>query len=137
MFSSLQVEAVPRLALRGPPPYHPPLFIAKPANTGFSMLQEMRKYAKSWVSSLFLGALALSFAIWGIADIFRGNTDTTVFAVGSTQVPVEMYQRDYHNALRSLGTAVQPDQARVLGQQVLDRMMLTTALDNLAERLGL
>jgi peptidyl-prolyl cis-trans isomerase D len=101
------------------------------------MLQEMRKYTKSWVSSLFLGALALSFGIWGIADIFRGNSDTTVFAIGSSQVPVEMYQRDYHNAMRSVGTALQHDQARALGQQVLDRMMLTTALDNLTDRLGL
>jgi peptidyl-prolyl cis-trans isomerase D len=101
------------------------------------MLQEMRKYTKSWVSSLFLGALALSFAIWGIADIFRGNTDTTVFAVGSTKVPVELYQRDYHNAMRNVGAALQPDQAKVLGQQVLDRMMLTTALDNLTDQLGL
>jgi peptidyl-prolyl cis-trans isomerase D len=101
------------------------------------MLQEMRKYAKSWVSSLFLGALALSFVVWGIADIFRTNTDTTVFSVGSTQVQVESFARDYHNALRSAGQVLPPDQAKVLGQQVLDRMMLTTALDNLVAKLGL
>src|SRR5215813_4186752 len=93
-----------RLALHLPPPYHPPLFAAKPShNTGSPMLQEMRKYTKSWVSSLFLGALALSFAVWGIADIFRGNADTTVFSVGSTSVPVEMFAREYHNQMRRLG----------------------------------
>lgn len=101
------------------------------------MLQEMRKYTKSWVSSLFLGALALSFAVWGIADIFRGNTDTTVFSVGSTKVPVDKFARDYHNEMRSVGTALQPDQAKLLAKKVLDHMMLTTALDNLTDRLGL
>ncbi len=101
------------------------------------MLQEMRKYAKSWVSSIFLGALALSFAIWGIADIFRGSSDTTVFSVGSTQLPVEAYSRDFHNQMRNAGVVLPPDQAKLLGQQVLEHMMLTTALDNLAGELGL
>ena len=78
------------------------------------MLQEMRKYAKSWVSSIFLGGLALSFAVWGIADIFRGNTDTNVFSVGSTQVPVDLFARDFHNAMRNAGTVLPPDAAGAL-----------------------
>jgi hypothetical protein len=49
-------------------PYHPPLFAAKGS---VFMLQQMRKVAKSKVSSVFLGLLALSFGVWGIADIFR------------------------------------------------------------------
>ncbi len=101
------------------------------------MLQEMRKYAKSWVSSIFLGGLALSFAVWGIADIFRGTSDNTVFSIGDTQVPVDSFARDYHNALRNAGTVLPPDQAKAMGQEVLDRMMLGTALDNLVGQLGL
>ena len=42
------------------------------------MLQQMRRLSKSWISSIFLGGLALSFGVWGIADIFRGNTDTSI-----------------------------------------------------------
>jgi len=101
------------------------------------MLQEMRKYAKSWVSSVFLGALALSFALWGIADIFRGSADTTVFSMGSTQVSVDSFAREYHNAVRNAGTALTPEQSRSLGHQILDRMMLTTALDMVVRKLGL
>src|SRR5471032_1337674 len=101
------------------------------------MLQEMRKYAKSWVSSVFLGALALSFALWGIADIFRGTADTTVFSIGSTQVGTDAFARDYHNTIRNAGVALTPEQSRLAGQQVLDRMMTTTALDIVVRNLGL
>ncbi|HEY3639284.1 MAG TPA: SurA N-terminal domain-containing protein, partial [Rhizomicrobium sp.] len=64
------------------------------------MLQQMRKVAKSKVSSVFLGLLALSFGVWGIADIFRGNVDTSIAAVGSEKLPAETFQRDYRNFLK-------------------------------------
>lgn len=101
------------------------------------MLQQMRKYAKSWVSSVFLGALALSFAVWGIADVFRGNTDTSAFTIGSTTVPIEAFQQEFQDAMRNAGATLQPDQTKILGQRVLDTMTLRTALDLLAEKLGL
>ncbi len=101
------------------------------------MLQTMRKYAKGWVATIFMAGLALSFAVWGIADIFRGSPDTVVFTVGSTKVPVEQFARDYHNALRNAGVVLPPDQARALGQQVADRMTLGIALDNIVAGLGL
>src|ERR1700721_720229 len=68
------------LAVAHGPPYHPPLFAA----TGSTpMLQQMPRLSKSWISSIFLGLLALSFGVWGIADIFRGTTDTSVDTVGT------------------------------------------------------
>ena len=101
------------------------------------MLQEIRKYAKSWVSSVFMGALALSFALWGIADIFRGNADTTVYSIGSTQVGADLFGREYHNVIRNVGTTLTPDQSKMAGQQILERMMNTMALDMVAGKLGL
>ena len=101
------------------------------------MLQEMRKYAQSWVASLFMGALALSFALWGIADIFRGNADTTVYSIGSTQISSDLFAREFHNVIRNAGTTLTPDQTKIAGQQILDRMMSGTALDMIAAKLGL
>ncbi len=101
------------------------------------MLQEIRKYAKSWVSSVFLGALALSFALWGIADIFRGSADTTVFSIGSTEVGADLFAREYHNLIRNAGATLTPDQSRAAGQQILDRMITTTSLDVVVDKLGL
>ena len=79
------------------------------------MLQQMRRFASTWVSSLFLGAVALSFIVWGVADIFRGSTDSTAYSVGSTEVPVDLFAREYHNTLRNLGANVPPEAADLSG----------------------
>jgi peptidyl-prolyl cis-trans isomerase D len=99
----------------------------------------MRKYTKSWISSLFLGLLALSFGVWGIADIFRGSSDTSVATVGGEKIPVELFQRDYRNVTRAVTQkgALKPAQARTYGQQVLDGLIDQTALDTYAKRYGL
>ena len=92
------------------------------------MLQEMRKYAKSSVASVFLGLLALSFGVWGIADIFHGSADTTVAAVGDAKIPQETYQREYQNYIRNTGEEtgkqITPEQARAQGlpDQILQQL---------------
>lgn len=103
------------------------------------MLQQMRKYTKSWISSLFLGLLALSFGVWGIADIFRGSSDTSAATVGGEKIPIELFQRDYRNVTRGITQkgALKPAQARAYGQQVLDGLIDQTALDTYAKRYGL
>lgn len=101
------------------------------------MLQAMRKLTRSWISTVFLSLIAGSFVVWGIADVFRGSTDTNVVTVGSTQVPVESFRRDFQNAMRNAGAVLAPGEAKALGQQVLDRMTASIALDNLTDSLGL
>src|SRR6185437_9710471 len=103
------------------------------------MLQEMRKYTKSWVASLFLGLLALSFGVWGIADIFRGNSDTSIATVGGEPISADLFQRDYRNVTRQATQqgALKPGQARAYGQQVLDGLVGQTALDEYAQRYGI
>lgn len=107
------------------------------------MLQEMRKYAKSWVASIFLGALALSFGVWGIADIFRGSADDSVATIGSIKISSAVYQREYNNALKNQvgpdGKEMSTDQARKLGlpDQALQQLINRTALDNVVADYGL
>jgi peptidyl-prolyl cis-trans isomerase D len=102
------------------------------------MLQSLRKVATSRIAAILLFTpLIISFAVWGIADIFRGSTDTTAFTVGSVNVRIDEFGRDFHNAMRSAGVVLPPDQQKLMGQQVLENMMLRIALDNLVQRLGL
>lgn len=107
------------------------------------MLQQMRRLSKSWISSIFLGALALSFGVWGIADIFRGNTDTSVATVGGEKIPFEQFQRDYKNFLRGAsqqaGHEVTLDEARAHGldKQALRGMLNRSALDQVVAKYGL
>ena len=38
------------------------------------MMESMRNAAKSWVAKVLIGLLAVSFGVWGIADVFTGCT---------------------------------------------------------------
>jgi len=108
------------------------------------MLQQMRAFSKSWISSLFLGALALSFVAWGIGDIFRiGGNDNSVVTVGSDAIPAQVFSRDYRNFLRlqsqQMKRQITTDEARKMGlsQIALDRMINRTALDHIVDELHL
>jgi peptidyl-prolyl cis-trans isomerase D len=110
------------------------------------MLQEMRKFTKHWISSLFLGALALAFVVWGInfgALGSLGGSTTTLVKVGSTGIEQNDFKRDYDNYLRlegeRLGRTITPQEALKdrLGEQLLQQEIGRTALDNAASSLGL
>ena len=107
------------------------------------MLQEMRKYTKSWIANIFLGALTLSFVSWGIGDIFLGRTSTSVATVGDSSIDQQTFQRDYSNVVRSegeqRGKPLSVDEARRehLGEKVLDQTISRVAIDNVVQELGL
>jgi peptidyl-prolyl cis-trans isomerase D len=97
----------------------------------------MRQLSKSWISSLFLGGLSLSFVAWGIGDIFRGGVSTAVATVGKTTIDQSQFQRDYTNFLRNQVKELSLDQARRanLAHDLLQQDIEQTALDNVAQRL--
>ncbi|HEX2589974.1 MAG TPA: SurA N-terminal domain-containing protein [Rhizomicrobium sp.] len=103
----------------------------------------MRKLSKSWVSTVLMGGLALSFALWGIGDIFRGSVSTDVGAVGGTKIEQTQFQREYRNTMRVLGQRmgkdVTTDEARKLDlpRKTLDRMLDEQAVANFTDGLGL
>ena len=103
------------------------------------MLQKMREFSKSWISSLFLGALTLSFVAWGVGDIFRGSTSTAVATVGKTSIEQFQFQRDYTNFVRRQGKDLTQEQASRanLGSILLQQDIAETALDNVASRLDI
>lgn len=107
------------------------------------MLQQMRKFAKSKVAAVLMGLLALSFGVWGIADIFTGSADTTVATVGRTKISRVTFQNEYQNQQRvtsaRMGVQLTPEQAQAmgLGQTTLQQLIERTALSNEAQRLGL
>ena len=50
------------------------------------MLDALRKGASGWVAQLFIAVLVISFAIWGVADVFRGFRADTVATVGKADI---------------------------------------------------
>lgn len=107
------------------------------------MLNTMRKYAAGWVAQILLGLLVLSFAAWGIADVFTGVGNHSVARVGSTDISSVDFDRAYRRELQSMsqrvGQQITPDQAKMLGipNQVLGRLVTEAALDDQAKNLGI
>jgi peptidyl-prolyl cis-trans isomerase D len=111
------------------------------------MLQNINKIGRSWlgkvVVAILFGFLIVSFAIWGIGDIFRGSVSTTVARVGNTDISAEAFRTAYQNELQRLmrqtRQSITPDRARALGldTQILSRLVSEAALDQKAKELGL
>jgi peptidyl-prolyl cis-trans isomerase D len=107
------------------------------------MIQWMHQLSKSWVASLLMGGLALSFVVWGIADVFTGQSTGALATVGSTEISSQSFARTYRNFLRNqgqqMGMDLTPELAQKMGldQAALQQLISRTALDNSASRLGL
>jgi len=107
------------------------------------MIQWMHTLSKSWMATLLMGGLTLSFVVWGIADVFTGVGSNAVATVGSADIGTTEFQRAYKNFVRNqgqqMGAEITPDMAQKMGlaQVALQQLVSRTALNNEADRLGL
>ncbi|MBM3528665.1 MAG: peptidylprolyl isomerase [Alphaproteobacteria bacterium] len=113
------------------------------------MLRGIQNASRNWlgrvVMGVVMGLIAVSFAIWGIGDIFRGFGQSTVAKVGGTEIRIETFRQLYQDRLqqlsRSLGRPILPDQARALrlDRDLLEQVIIETVVDERARalRLGL
>ncbi|MFN3890529.1 MAG: SurA N-terminal domain-containing protein [Beijerinckiaceae bacterium] len=111
------------------------------------MLEGMRRASQNWLGKIVVGILfsflILSFAIWGIGDIFRGFGVGTVAKVGETDITTEAFRQAYQTQLqnwqREARRAITNDEARAAGldRMVLQRLISEAALDQRAKELGL
>jgi peptidyl-prolyl cis-trans isomerase D len=90
-----------------------------------------------------MGVLIVSFAVWGIADIFKGFGQSSLAKVGGTEISTEQFRQIYTDKLqqlgRSFGRPLSSEQARAFGldRQVLQQTIAEAALDEEARRMGL
>lgn len=107
------------------------------------MMESLRNAAKGWMAKVLIGLLAVSFAVWGIADVFRGGTANTLASVGEQEIPAARFDsafKDYLQALsRQAGKGMTPEEARAMGidKAVLDSLIQQAALDDQASKLKL
>ncbi len=111
------------------------------------MLRGIRKASSNWlgriVMGVVLGLIAISFAVWGIGDIFRGFGRSTVAKIGSTEITVDQFRQLYTDRLQQLGRQVgrpiTSDQARLLrlDQQLAEQLVAETVLDQRARQMRL
>jgi peptidyl-prolyl cis-trans isomerase D len=111
------------------------------------MLRGIHKASTNWlgkgIMAVVLGLLVVSFAIWGIGDIFRGFGLSALAKVGSTEIGIEQFRQIYNDRLqqisRQVGRPITPDQARGIGldRRILGQLVAETALDERARKLRL
>ncbi|NQV61719.1 MAG: SurA N-terminal domain-containing protein [Alphaproteobacteria bacterium] len=107
------------------------------------MLNALRESSGSWVVKIFLGLLVLSFAAWGIGDIFRLKPDAAVVEVGDTKITGYEFLNEFNRQVRrmqaSLGPTFDSAQARQLGMvdQVLQQSITRALYDQEVAELAL
>ena len=111
------------------------------------MLGSMRNAAQGVVGkaimTVVMGLIIVSFVIWGVGDMLRGFTSSTVASVGATKISAQEYHSAYQRTLqqyqRQLRQPFTNEQARAIGldRQVLQRLLSEAAIDEETRKLGL
>lgn len=107
------------------------------------MLNALRNSAGRWAVRFLLGILIISFSLWGIEGVFRGGFDRSLAEVGDREITVDKYDMAYRDQVamlsNRLGRQLSQQEARMfgVGQNVLQNLIQTTALDIHAASLGL
>ncbi|MEW5963280.1 MAG: SurA N-terminal domain-containing protein [Pseudomonadota bacterium] len=107
------------------------------------MLDALRRGATGWVAKALLSVLILSFAVWGVADVFTGYGRGALATVGDVKITPEEFQQSYQQQLNAIsyqaGRRLTPEQARSLGldTRVLTQLVGSAAVENHAAKLDL
>ncbi|HZP70492.1 MAG TPA: SurA N-terminal domain-containing protein [Pseudolabrys sp.] len=111
------------------------------------MLRGLHKASSTWlgkaIMAVVMGFLVISFAIWGIGDIFRGFGRNAVATIGGTEISIEQFRQLYNERLqqmgRQVGRPITPDEARARGldRQILAQVVAETTIDEQAKKLRL
>jgi peptidyl-prolyl cis-trans isomerase D len=95
------------------------------------MLAAIRAFAKSWVAAVLIGLLIVSFAVFGIRDVFKGKINDAVITADSRSLSANDFKREFEGYKSRLeqqaGQQITPD---IINANGLDRR----ALDGLATR---
>ena len=108
------------------------------------MLLNLRGGLDSLLVKLLLGVLIAAFAIWGIGPSVFNSSNQTVAAVGDAEVTAQEYFNQVQQRTRQLQAqfGAQVDSNQIIhdfgvGQQVLNQLITSAALDNAASNLGM
>jgi peptidyl-prolyl cis-trans isomerase D len=108
------------------------------------MLQTMRHLAQSWVFKALMLFLVVSFGIWGIGDIFRGNPlQRSVAKAGKLAISEatldEAFRKSLARARQVMGPELTDQQAKQMGiyDQTLNELVERAEVEQQVDRLGI
>ena len=95
------------------------------------------------IMTVVMGLIIVSFVIWGVGDMLRGFTASTVASVGGAKISAQeyriVYQRTLQQYQRRLRRPFTNEEAREIGldRSVLQRLLNEAAIDEETRKLGL
>ena len=96
------------------------------------MLAILRNKASSWVVKILFAILVLSFAVWGIGDIFRGpGQDVVIASVGDIEIRAREFSTQLNRQVQGLSKAIGME---LTDEQLRGMGLVDGTLDNLIER---
>ena len=111
------------------------------------MLESMRNASQGVVGkaimTIVMGLIIVSFVIWGVGDMLRGFSPSTVASVGGAKISAQDYHVAYDRAIqqyqRRLRRPFTNEEARQVGldRSVLQQLLSEAAVDDEAGKLGL
>ncbi|MEM7463362.1 MAG: SurA N-terminal domain-containing protein [Pseudomonadota bacterium] len=107
------------------------------------MLESLRLMMRGVTAKILIALLVVSFAVWGVSDVFIGGGGTNTIVVGETKVGLGEYRLAYQNQVNAVsqqfGQRLSREQARALGieQSVLSQLVAGAVLDENARKMGL
>src|SRR5271154_1259267 len=111
------------------------------------MLESIRNASQGFVGktimTIVMGLIIVSFVIWGVGDMLRGFSPSTVASVGSAKISAQDYHVAYDRAIqqyqRRFKRPFTNEEARQVGldRSVLQQLVNEAAVDEEARKLGL
>ncbi len=111
------------------------------------MLESIRNATQGVVGkaimTVVMGLIIVSFVIWGVGDMLRGFSPSTVASVGGVKISAQDYRTTYDRAIqqyqRRLKRPFTNEEARQIGldRSVLQQLVSEAAVDDEAHKLGL
>lgn len=107
------------------------------------MLTSLRQKSAGIVMKILLGLIVISFAVWGVEDMFRVRVSNVVASVGDTDITLDTVRDRWNQEIQfsqqRYGRQLSAAEARAVGidRQVLGELMANATLQEQAKRLKL
>ena len=107
------------------------------------MLAAIRVFAKSWVAAVLIGLLILSFAVWGVSDVFKTRASDEVVQAGGRGITQAEFRTEWDRAKANLEVqSGQPISNEVAVENRFDSRVLEMLADResmaaMVDRIGL
>ena len=85
------------------------------------MLAVIRAFAKSWVAAVLIGLLIVSFAVFGVSDVFRTRAKNEVVHAGSRVITPAEFRTEWDRAKQNV--------EQQSGQQISNELAVENRLD--------